>query len=165
MDTYAEWIALILTNFALSMLCLSILFIVIDAVLHRDVPLPEIIFRWLALFALGVTSIYAFMMHAFFADFTAAAIGWQPSPFQFEVAVANLTFGVLAVMSYNANYHFRVATVIGGAFWLWGDAFGHVFPMIISQQFTVRNAGSWFWVDLVLPLMLAASVLKLKHVK
>jgi hypothetical protein len=47
---------------------------------------------------LGFSSILAFFGHTFAADEIAAYIGWMPgSPFQFEVAVANLAIGVLGI--------------------------------------------------------------------
>ncbi len=45
-----------------------------------------------------VGGLIGFLGHTFKAQEIALKIGWQPSPFQFEVAVANLAFGVLGIL-------------------------------------------------------------------
>ena len=51
---------------------------------------------WAILFNVGIAGLLGFYAHAFRAAETAASIGWQPGgPFQFEVACANLAFGLL----------------------------------------------------------------------
>src|SRR3990167_7058815 len=70
----------------------------------KSISIYVVFYRWVALLPLGATSIYAFAMHAFFPDYTASLIGWENSPFQFEVAVANLGFGMVAILSFKASY-------------------------------------------------------------
>ena len=50
--------------------------------------------RYLFLFPLGVQGLWAFVGHVFFAEQSAASIGWATSPFQYEVGVANLGLGL-----------------------------------------------------------------------
>lgn len=122
----------------------------------------DIFFKWVALLPLGITGIYTFLMHGFFPEYTAATIGWPNSPFQYEVAIADLAFGLLGILSFRANYGFRLATVIGSTCWLWGDAIGHIYQMIFHQNFTIGNAGSWFWMDIIIPLVLILCIIKHK---
>ena len=156
-----NWIAWVLTNFAFVMFILAIIFIIVNRVVSRSKS-AEIVYRWIALFALGVSGIYAFIMHALFPNLTAASIGWAVSPFQYEVAMANLAFGVLGIISFSASYGFRLATAIGATFWLWGDATGHIYQMVQFQNFAPGNAGSWFWMDILVPLILLICVFNLK---
>ena len=155
-----------LMNFSLSMFVLAILFFLFDRLIgaFRQQALPgyTMLFRWLALFSLGITGLYAFVMHAFFPDFTASVSGWSNSPFQFEVAVANLGFGLLGVLAFSASYGFRVATVIGNLCWLWGDAVEHIYQMIINHNYAIGNAGSWFWTDILVPLILLICIIKMR---
>jgi hypothetical protein len=163
---FADGIAWLLANFSLSMFILAVIFIVIHRSVIKDrIAESEIVYRWVALFALGFTGIYAFIMHAFFPSFTAMAIGWLPSPFQFEVAVADLAFGLLGVLSFRASYGFRLATVIGGACSLWGDAILHICDILRHQNYTVGNAGPWLWMDILVPLVLIICIMKLKQTK
>lgn len=80
---------------------------------------------------------------------------------KFEVATANLVFGVMAVLAFRANYGFRMANVISNVCWLWGDALGHIRQIITMHNFAIGNAGSWFWVDILLPLILTILIKKL----
>lgn len=166
MDMTPEyWISLALSNFALSMFILSLFFMLLNRLITRGrVSGAEIAYRWTALFTLGVTSVYAFIMHAFFQDIASAAIGWSPSPFEYEVAMANLAIGVIAILSFNASYNFRLAVVIGATIWLWGDATGHIYQLIKNQNYSIGNVGSWFWMDLYIPLLLIICINKLKPV-
>jgi hypothetical protein len=161
-----DWIAFGFINFAFVMFVLSILISLIDwpiQAIRKRASVFEVIYRWVAFFALGITGIYTFLMHAFLPDYTAASIGWQTSPFQLEVAVADLAFGILGVISARASYGFKLATVIGATVWLWGDAVGHTYQIIVHHNFSIGNAGSWFWMDIIIPLVLIICILKLKN--
>lgn len=156
----------LLSNFGLTMLCLAFIFIIIHLIISKGrISIYEIIYRWTALFALGFTGIYTFVLHAFFPEVTATSIGWAPSPFQYEVAMADLAFGLLGILSFRAHYSFRLATVIGAAFWLWGDATGHIYQIIENQNYASGNAGSWFWMDIIIPLILGTCLVKLTNSK
>jgi len=160
-----DYIQFALSNFGLSMFALAILFILIHLSLRlKHVSYAEIVYRWMALFALGLTGIYAFIMHVFFSDISAAAIGWATSPFQFEVGMADLAVGLLGVLSFRSHYSFRVATVIAAICILWGDAVGHIYQMIMFQNFNPGNAGSWFALDVIVPAILLLCIIKLKPV-
>lgn len=118
----------------------------------------ETTFRWLALLAVGVSGLYTALMHIVFPDQSAAAIGWAPSPFQYEVGVADLTVGALGLGAFRASYGFRLATTIAAACWYGGDAIGHIRQMIVANNFAPGNAGSWFWADVALPILLVAAL-------
>lgn len=159
-----DWIALVMSNFGLAMLILAIIFTILHLPFgFRKLGYYEILFRWVALFALGFTGIYTFVMHAFFPLISAATIGWANSPFQFEVAMADLALGILGIISFKASYGFRLATVITSMCMLWGDAGGHIYQMLTNHNFSVGNAGSWFWLDILVPLILFICIMKLKR--
>lgn len=158
----ASVISLILTNFSLAMFVLAVVLILLHMIMRPKLSRYEIAYRWLAVFAVGFTGFYAFIMHVFFPETAAAAIGWQPSPFQFEVGIADLTVGLLGLFSFKAKYNFRLAAVFAVTFWLWGDAVGHIDQMIQNQNFAVGNAGSWFWLDVIIPICL---IVCLRHLK
>lgn len=159
-----EYVPWALANFGLMMFVLAVFFAILHKlVCFRRVSVSEAVYRWMAFFAVGVTAIYAFIMHAFYSDFTAAVIGWQNTPFQFEVAIANLAFGLMAILSFRASCGFRLATILGVTCWLWGDAVGHIFQMITQNNFTIGNAGSWFWLDILVPFVLILCIPGLKR--
>lgn len=157
-----EWLPFVLTNFNVVMFALAMIFIIFHRMFVRHISENEIIYRWMAVFALGCTLIYTFVMHAFYPNITAISIGWPPSPFQYEVAIADLAFGVLAILSFRASYGFRLATVVGNTIWLWGDAIGHIIQMVTYHNFSVGNAGSWFWMDIIIPIILIICLTNLR---
>ena len=162
---FNNWIALFLSNLSFSLFILAIIVALVDWPIQRwrlGINCYEVFFRWIVLLPLGIGSLYGFIMHAFFPVSTAALIGWGNSPFQFEVAMANLGIGLIAVIAFRASYGFRLATVIAGACWLWGDALGHIYQMIAHQNFEIGNAGSWLWMDLVIPLALIFCLVKMQ---
>lgn len=161
----ADYIGLILTDFGLFMFALAVCFIVLHKFIVRaKVSDYEIVYRWLALFPLGIANIYAFVIHAFYPEIADAAIGWSHSPFEYEVAMADLAFGVLAILSFNASYGFRLAAIIGNVIFLMGDASQHVYLMLVQGNFNPGNAGSWLWLDdLILPLVMILCMMGLSE--
>lgn len=153
-----EWIALFFGNFSLCMFLIAIIISIFNKFIST-VPFSENLFRWVVLLALGFTGIYTFIMHAFFPTVSAATIGWITSPFQYEVAMADLTIGILGILAFKASIGFRKATVIAAMILLWGDAIGHIRQMIIENNFSSGNAGSWFWMDIIIPLILLVTFL------
>lgn len=162
---FSSWVALILSNLSFSLFILAGLIACVDWPIQRwrqGLSCYAVFFRWIVLLPLGIGSLYGFIMHAFFPISTAALIGWGNSPFQFEVAMANLGIGLIAIIAFRASYGFRLATVIASTCWLWGDALGHIYQMIAHQNFEIGNAGSWLWMDLVIPLALIFFLVKMQ---
>lgn len=149
-------------NFGLAMLILAVI-VILATYKFSTLSFAELSYRWIAFFPLGITGLYSFIMHAFFGNFTASTIGWQNSPFQFEVAVANLGMGLIGVLAFNASYGFRKAVVIANTCWLWGDAAGHIYQMLTQHNFASGNAGSWFWMDVFVPLILIICLLQMRN--
>lgn len=110
------------------------------------------LFYLLVIFA-GTGGLMGAVAHTFFAKETALGIGWQPgSPFQFEVAMANLAFGVLGIMCIWNRKGFRTATGVGLAVFLLGCAYGH-FKDMLAGNYAPYNAGPGIWLlDVVIPL-------------
>ena len=106
-------------------------------------------------FLVGVPGIVGASGHVFAADQVAESIGWpKGSPFQFEVGMANLSFGVLGIMCSWVTGDFWTATVVGFSVFLWGDAIGHVRQMVQEKNFNPGNAGTVFWMDILIPAAL-----------
>ena len=86
----------------------------------------------------------------------AAQIGWAPSPFQFEVGMADLAIGAAACLSFWRDLSFKAAVVMINAIFLAGDAVGHVRQMIAAGNFAPGNAGTPFFADIILPVLTIA---------
>lgn len=114
----------------------------------------EIYLKTVIFFCLGVMGIFGFIAHTFFAEETAAMIGWwSGSPFQFEVGMANLGFGLIGLLSPFFREQFWAATILGNLAWYWGNAVGHIRSMMYQHNFTSGNAGAYFYADIFFPLI------------
>lgn len=158
-------LSFIFNNFALMLFDVAVVAIIVHRMRNKNLPESEITFRWLSLIALGLTSLYAAVSYAWFPAFSAMQIGWTASPFQLQVAMANLAFAILGISAYRASFGYRCATVVGSACWLWGSALGHYFLLNRTQAYTLFEMDSWFWMDLVLPVLLILTVSQLKKNK
>ncbi len=77
------FITFVLSNFTLTFLILGILASVFSLLLNRPGSPDAVAERFLAdylLFAIGLSFLYNFVMHVFFADMAARFIGWANSP-------------------------------------------------------------------------------------
>jgi len=128
----------------------------------RKQPVWEELFRWNALIGVGAGFMYAFIIHGFFPAMSARSLGWEVSPFQWEVAVANFSVGMLGILAFRASYGFRLATVVALTCWMWGAAIGHIRQMVVAGNFNPGNAGLWFWLDVLMPLLFMFLIIMLK---
>ena len=117
----------------------------------------EIFLLWFLVISVGIGGVFAFIGHTVFADATAASIGWPAgNPFQSEVAVANLTVGILGILCYWIRGNFWVATVIGFSVWWLGDAVVHIREIVVAKNYAPNNAGVTFYLAIVFPVILIA---------
>jgi hypothetical protein len=130
----AEVIAFVLRDFPAVMLVLAL---ILGPLLRGPETLAASMLSWILLLPIGFTGIWAAIYHLFFPAVAAADIGWQTSPFQFEVGMADLAIGVTACLAYRHKYAFKVAAVIAASISLLGDAVGHVFTDVICPLLAI----------------------------
>ena len=115
--------------------------------------------RYLFIFPLGLLSLWAFTGHVFFPERAAAAIGWQPSPFQFEVGYANLGIGLASLYAAFTGFYPRVAVAIAASCFLIGAGIGHVHDIAAFGNLTEGNAGPILITDFLTPMAVLALLL------
>ena len=144
----------------------ALLIILISKVTSRTLNSKRIIEIFLISFlviSVGFGSIWAFIGHLFFSAQVAANIGWAPgSPFQSEVAFANLSIGVLGVLCYWIRDNFWTATVISSSIFLLGDAYVHIINTINYSNYAAGNAGSILYMDIIGPIILIVLLITYK---
>ena len=146
----AETIAFVLRNLPMFLFVAALVF----AWLSRSrAPIADRLLAWVLLLPIGVSGIWAAAFHLFFPEIAAADIGWEPSPFQFEVGMADLAMGAAACISFWRSVEFKAGVVIINAIFLLGDAIGHVRQMIADGNFASGNAGVPFVGDLIFPAL------------
>ena len=118
---------------------------------------------WILLLPIGVAGLWAGVSHVFFPEIAASHIGWQVSPFQFEVGMADLAIGITACIAFWFDLNFKAATVSVASIFLLGDAVGHVREMMVAGNFAPGNAGVPFYMDIICPLLAIALVIMAKR--
>jgi hypothetical protein len=145
---------------SLGMIAWAILPIVIGALIHNRVSKQpktrertlRIWLEWFIGVGIGFAGVSGFLWHLLLPDQLAEEIGFAPSFFQYEVAVANLAVGVLGVTSlFVRKRAFWLATIIANAVWLWGDAVGHIYQYVAKDNVAPGNIGAPFVTDVVMP--------------
>lgn len=108
--------------------------------------------RYIFIFPLGLLGLWAFVGHVMFPIRSAAAIGWQPSPFQFEVGYANLGIGLASLYAAFTTFYARVAVAIAASCFLVGAGIGHVHDIVAYGNLTAGNAGPILVTDFLTPM-------------
>lgn len=113
----------------------------------------ERLLAWILLLPIGITGLWAGVTHVFFPVVAADHIGWQTSPFQFEVGMADLAIGITACLSFWRNLSFKAAAICAASVFLLGDAVGHIHQMMVASNFAPGNAGLPFYMDIICPVL------------
>ncbi len=131
------------------------------------VDVLETITLYAILVNVGLGGLFAFTGHAFMADQVAARIGWQPgSPFQLEVAAANLAFGILGLCALRFRGDFWLAVAIGFALFLLGAACVHIREIVGKGNLAEYNAGAFLVIgDIVVPVAILVLVIVLRKLQ
>lgn len=138
---------------------LTAIFIAIHLASKRSARTAEgasrTVLTWAIFFNVGAAGMMGFYAHAFRPEETAAFIGWAVGgPFQYEVACANLAFGVMGILCLFFSSMFRLATIVGQAVFLLGAAYGHLQQMQSAQNMSPGNSGAALYTDIAVPPIL-----------
>ena len=152
----ADLIPFVLRNLPLFLFVAAL---ALAATIRTGTPAADRFLAWILLLPIGVTGLWAAVFHIFFPVIAAADIGWQVSPFQFEVGMADLAIGATACLSFWRSLDFKAAAVMVSSIFFLGDAVGHVKQMLIAGNFAPGNAGVPFYSDVALPLLLIGLLL------
>lgn len=117
--------------------------------------ISEVLLSYILLFNVGVMGFLAAFAHIFMGPETAKLIGWEPgSPFQFEMGIANLSYGVIGVLAYWIRGNFWVAVVVGWSVLMLGCFLGHIMDYVLHGNNAPYNIGIYIWInDLILPFV------------
>jgi len=153
-------IAFVLGNLPAFLLAAAL---VCAAASRTPVSVAERYLAWLLILPVGGSGLWAALFHLLFPAMAASSIGWETSPFQFEVGMADLAIGAAAIFSFWRDLSFKAAVVMINAIFLVGDAVGHVRQMAVAGNFAPGNAGTPFVMDIVLPVLTVALLLSARR--
>ncbi len=123
----------------------------------RGVPIAsaDIYWREIIFYAVGLSFVWYGFSHAFFQAMSTRYIGWQPSPFEFELGFAEIGIGVVALLSRARSYDMRLAVTITFGIFSLGAAAQHIYFIACCGNLNPGNAGVILWFsDIILPLIL-----------
>ena len=112
--------------------------------------------RWWALAALGGGSLWMTISFVTIPDVMATAIGFGRTPFEFEIAFANLGLAVLGLRAAHASARERITAGLGAGMFLWGAAVGHVYQWFANGDHAPGNTGGVLVYDILVPAVMIA---------
>ncbi len=145
----AETIAFVLRNLPVFLFVAALA----CAASRSGAPIADRLLAWILLLPIGVSGLWAALFHLVFPGVAAADIGWEPSPFQLEVGMADLAIGLTACVSFWRSLDFKAAAVTASSIFLLGDTVGHVKQMMVAGNFASGNAGVPFYSDIAFPVL------------
>jgi hypothetical protein len=93
--------------------------------------------------------------HLFFPDPIADSIGWpRGSPFQWEVGLASVSYGVLGALAPESGHEWWLAAIVAFAVFYLGAAVQHVREIISRKNLSPGNAGPILLFDIAAPIYL-----------
>lgn len=115
----------------------------------------KVFLGYIFLLNVGIMGLLATYAHVYMGPETARQIGWEPgSPFQFEIAMANFSYGILGILAFWLRGRFWEATGIGWSVLLLGCFVGHWNQYVVNNDTAPLNIGVFVWFnDLFLPLL------------
>jgi hypothetical protein len=96
---------------------------------------------WILLLAVGLDGLWAGIFHVFFPAIASAQIGWQQSPFEFEIGVADIALGAIAVISFWRSLSFQSAVAIYAIVFYGGVSIGHFVQAFQNHDYAADNFG------------------------
>ncbi|WP_431281351.1 DUF6790 family protein [Humitalea sp. 24SJ18S-53] len=114
---------------------------------------PTRLLGWLLLSA-GIAYAWAGFFHIVFPHIAAASIGWQVSPFQFEIGVADASIGIVAIVSFWRGLDFKGPVVGYLSLFSIGVAYGHVREAIYAGNTAKDNFGLLLVITLIHAVLL-----------
>ena len=112
--------------------------------------------RYLFIFPLGVQGLWAFTGHVFLPEESANTIGWAPSPFQYEVGIANLGIALASFYAAFSGFQARAAAAVAAGCFLAGAGYGHVMNILAGDTLSPGNSGPILVTDFLTPIVVLA---------
>jgi hypothetical protein len=111
----------------------------------------ELLLVWFLGFGIGVGSIFSGLTQVFSPEMVAQSVGWPNTPFLREVGFANISYGILGLLSIRYR-SFWAPTIIAYTVFMWGAAIGHILNIQQTGNVAAGNAGTVLYLDILMPI-------------
>ncbi|MEO6914050.1 MAG: DUF6790 family protein [Candidatus Baltobacteraceae bacterium] len=121
---------------------------------HKLVSVPYIFWGETLFYTVGLGFLWSGIFHAFFQHIAAPSIGWQPSPFEWELGWAEIGIALIALLSLARGFEFRLATTLVFGVFSLAAAFQHIHQIVCCRNLAPGNSGPILWFgDIFLPIL------------
>ncbi|NYB51156.1 MAG: hypothetical protein HVN35_01135 [Methanobacteriaceae archaeon] len=114
--------------------------------------ITEVLLIWLLGVGIGVGSLFSGLAQVLSPEMVAQSVGWANTPFLREVGFANISYGLLGIISIRYR-SFWAPTIIAYTVFMWGAAIGHIYNIQQTGNMAAGNAGFVLYFDIVMPLV------------
>ncbi len=115
------------------------------------------------LICVGVQGVVTGTVQIFGAEGHCTYSGRPWSPFVWELGMMNISYGVLGLLCYWLRGSFWAATGIGYSVFLILAFFGHIYEVIIEQNYHLGSVGPQVWIDLFIAIVLMVLICRSKQ--
>lgn len=113
----------------------------------------EYILLYYIVIGIGIQGLASGIMQTFYSNSVTQYVHWPFSPFMLELGLANISYGILGILSPWMNRGWQTATAFGYALFLLFTGMRHVIE-IIEKGVNPGNSGSFMYVDNILSYIL-----------
>ncbi len=122
---------------------------------RRPADAEYVLWGELLFYNVGIGLLYAGLLHAYAQGLVAPTIGWQPSPFEYELGWASIGIAVVALVALWRGYEFRLAATLAFAVFSLAAAAQHIQEIACCKNYAPGNAGLILWFgDIFVPILL-----------
>lgn len=109
----------------------------------------ESIFIYYIVIGIGIQGIASGVMQTFFSESVIQYVHWPFSPFMLELGLANISYGILGILSPWMSKGWKTATATGYALFLFFTGMRHALE-ILQQGINPGNSGAFAYVDYIM---------------
>lgn len=151
-------IKIVFSNFFVVLLIIAIVVWIVKVrrarIRRRPINGAYVLWGELLFYVYGLATIYSGALHAYAGAMVASSIGWQNSPFQYELGWFEIGYGLTALLSLWRGYQFRLAMTLPYSIFLLAAAAQHISQMQHQHNYAPNNAGLVLWLgDIAIPLV------------
>jgi hypothetical protein len=112
----------------------------------------EVLLLWYLGVGIGIGSIFSGLTQVLDPQMVAQSVGWPNTPFLREVGFANISYGILGILSIKYR-NFWAPTIIAYAVFMWGAALGHIYNLQQTGNLAAGNIGTVLYLDILMPIL------------
>ncbi|MBV8489832.1 MAG: hypothetical protein JO199_04810, partial [Candidatus Eremiobacteraeota bacterium] len=126
-----------------------------DALARSKGNAAYVLWGELLFYCAGIGFVYFGLLHAYAGPMASATIGWQTSPFEYELGWLEIPLGLVACIALWRGYEFRLAATIPFVIFGFAAAAQHIQEIACCKNYAPGNAGPIVWFgDMLLPIFL-----------